>query len=117
MLPLFGAALIIAAPISAAGLSPWETSLDALAHRMSAAFLARPWLVVLGAFAFAGSFLTALYTMRQEGAAWVLTMRNMSIAFAPLLAWAALGERPSRRAFAGVVLVFAGALVLGLRAG
>jgi len=114
VLPLFGAALIVAAPISAAGLSPWELSVDALAHRMGRAFLAGPWIILVGSVAFGGSFLAALYTMKPEGAAWVMTMRNLSIALAPLLAWALLHERPSMRAFVGVALVFAGALVLGL---
>ena len=52
--------------------------------------------------------------LHTQGAAWVLTLRNLSMALAPLVAWAALGERPSPRGFTGVLLVFAGALSLGL---
>lgn len=117
VLPLFGAALIVAAPISAAGLSPWESSLDALAHRMARAFHAGPQIILIGSIAFGGSFLAALYTMKPQGAAWVMTMRNLSIALAPLLAWAVLRERPSRRTLVGVAVVFAGALALGLGLG
>jgi drug/metabolite transporter (DMT)-like permease len=62
----------------------------------------------------AGSFLLALFTMRYQGAAWVLTLRNASIGFAQLLGWVVLREMPSGRAFAGVLLVFGGCLILGL---
>ena len=82
--------------------------------------LPRLWTVVretpigmsFAALACAASFLLAL--LRGQGAAWVLTLRNSSIAFVQLLGWIALGERPSPRALAGVALVFGGALWLGL---
>jgi uncharacterized membrane protein len=84
--------------------------------------LPRLWTAVRGApvgmtfaaLACAASFLLALLVLRGQGAAWVLTLRNSSIAFVQLLGWIALRERPSTRAFAGVALVFGGALWLGL---
>jgi drug/metabolite transporter (DMT)-like permease len=84
--------------------------------------LPRLWTVVqetplgmsLAALACAASFLLALLVLRGQGAAWVLTLRNSSIAFVQLLGWIALRERPSPRALAGVALVFGGALWLGL---
>jgi uncharacterized membrane protein len=68
----------------------------------------------LAALACVTSFLLSLWVLRGQGAAWVLTLRNSSIAFVQLLGWIALRERPSPRALAGVALVFGGALWLGL---
>jgi len=68
----------------------------------------------LATLACAASFLLSLWVLRGQGAAWVLTLRNSSIAFVQLLAWIALRERPSSRTLAGVGLVFGGALWLGL---
>jgi uncharacterized membrane protein len=68
----------------------------------------------LAALACAASFLLSLWVLRGQGAAWVLTLRNSSIAFVQLLGWIALRERPAPRALAGVALIFGGALWLGL---
>jgi len=114
-LPLFAAALLVAAPIALVTLVKWGPGggAEELAHRLARAWLSGQLLIVLGAIAYTGSFLLALFTMRTQGAAWVLTLRNSSIAFAQILGWAVLHELPSQRAFTGVTLVFAGALVLG----
>ena len=111
-LPLFAAALLVAAPIALVTL--WRPGgAEELAHRLARAWLSGQLLIVLGAVAYTGSFLLALFTLRTQGAAWVLTLRNSSIAFAQILGWAVLNELPSQRAFTGVALVFAGAIVLG----
>lgn len=113
-LPLFAAALLVAAPLALVTLVKWRPGgIEEGAHRLAKAWLTSPLLITLGAIAFTGSFLLALFTMRTQGAAWVLTLRNASIAFAQVLGWSVLRELPSQRAFAGVAMVFAGALVLG----
>ena len=115
VLPLFAVGLVVAFPIAASVLAPWGRGfIHAASLRLRAAFHVQPRAVGLGGIGFAASFLLALFTMRWQGAAWVLTMRNVSIAFAPLVAWIFLHEHPSRRAIAGVVLVFAGAFILRL---
>jgi drug/metabolite transporter (DMT)-like permease len=62
---------------------------------------------VLGAFSFA-LFLTA---MKDAGAGVVMTLRNTSILFAQVLAFAT-GEKPKRLGVIGAVLVTAGAVLL-----
>jgi drug/metabolite transporter (DMT)-like permease len=68
----------------------------------------------LAATACAASFLLALVVLRGQGAAWVLTLRNSSIAFVQVLGWVGLRERPSPRTLAGVTFIFGGAVWLGL---
>ncbi len=114
LLPLFGAAFLVATPIAFSTLLPWRRGgVEETAHRLARAWLSGSRAITFGAMACTGSFLIALYMMRFHGAAWVLTLRNASIAFAQILGWAVLREMPSRRAFGGVALVFAGAIVLG----
>jgi drug/metabolite transporter (DMT)-like permease len=114
-LPLFGAALIVATPLAMSTLASWKHGgAEELARRLGRAWLSGQLSIVIGAVACTGSFLIALNMMRYQGAAWVLTLRNASIAFAQILGWAVLREMPSRRAFTGVLLVFGGALVLGM---
>ncbi len=51
--------------------------------------------------------------MKDEGAGVVLTLRNTSILFALVMAFA-LGERPRRLGVVGAVLVTVGAVLLAL---
>jgi drug/metabolite transporter (DMT)-like permease len=82
--------------------------------RLRAAFAAGPWLLIGAGVMSAWSFGLALAAMTSAGAAWVGTMRNASVALAPLLGWALLGERPTARALAGVALVTAAVVMLAL---
>ena len=114
ILPFFGASVLVAVPMAMAVLVPWRRGgAEESAHRLARAWRGGKLAIVLGALGFTGSFLIALYMMESQGAAWVLTLRNASIGFSQILGWAVLEERPSQRAFVGVALVFAGALVLG----
>jgi drug/metabolite transporter (DMT)-like permease len=80
---------------------------------LRAALRVRPALLVFGSCALTASFLLSLFVLQSHGAAWVMTLRNSSVAFAQLFGWALLGERPTARAGAGVALVFADAMLLG----
>ena len=59
----------------------------------------------------AASFLILMEGLAGAGAGFVLTLRNTSVLFATLLAWA-IGERPSRAQAIGALLVAAGAVVM-----
>jgi drug/metabolite transporter (DMT)-like permease len=103
---VFAAALAVALPLNVARLGP-----DAF-PRALAALRARP--VVIGA---AGvlctvSFLVFLSALARGGAGAAVTLRNTSVVFALLLAWA-LGERPGRRQITGTIGVAVGAVLLG----
>lgn len=93
------------------GAKPREERIRA---RMRAAFAVRPWLLVSAGLMSAWSFGLALVAMTTAGAAWVGTMRNASVALAPVLGWLLLGERPTRRALAGVGLVTAAVVMLAI---
>jgi drug/metabolite transporter (DMT)-like permease len=58
------------------------------------------------------SFLVFLSALARGGAGAAVTLRNTSVVFALLLAWA-LGERPGRRQITGTVAVALGAVLLG----
>jgi drug/metabolite transporter (DMT)-like permease len=60
-----------------------------------------------------GSFLILMEALSGAGAGFVLTLRNTSVLFATLLAWA-IGERPARTTALGSLLVAAGAIVMSL---
>ena len=60
-----------------------------------------------------GSFLLFLAALAGGSAGLVLTLRNTSVLFAVLLAWA-LGDPPTRRQVVGATLVAGGAALLGL---
>ena len=66
--------------------------------RLRAAAARNPGLLAFGAVAVATSFLLALEVMRFRGAAWMMTLRNSSIAIVQILGWALLRERPTARA-------------------
>jgi len=109
VLVLFTVADVTALPVAVLGIGSWAH----LWPRIRAAWSELPLALSLAAVASSVSFLLTLYVMRGQGAAWVVTLRNSSIAFAQLLSWIWLGERPSKRVLAGVGLVLAGALLLG----
>lgn len=60
-----------------------------------------------------GSFLILMEALARGGSGFVLTLRNTSVLFAALLAWA-IGERPVRAELAGAALVATGAVVMSL---
>jgi drug/metabolite transporter (DMT)-like permease len=71
-----------------------------------------PWILAAGVLATVG-FLVFLVAMARAGAGVVYTLRNTSILFAQLVAFA-MGERPKRLGVVGAVLVTAGAALLAL---
>lgn len=73
---------------------------------------AQPWLTIGAGMVCATAFLLFMYGLARAGAAYVFTLRNTSVLWATAFAFV-LGERPSRRTLTGVVLVFAGAVVMG----
>ncbi len=108
--PLYAIALATSLPIVLAGLGRGRAARLARALRPGDG---RRALVLFGSAAVAASFLIALYVLQRHGAAWMMTVRNSSIAFAQLFGWTLLGERPRPAAAGGVALVFAGALLIG----
>ena len=82
--------------VNAAGLSPYATL---------------PLVLVAG-FLCALGFSLFLMALSMSGAAAVTTIRNTSVAFTVVFSLA-LGERPGRRQWLGVVLVTLGAVGLG----
>lgn len=60
-----------------------------------------------------GSFLILMEALARGGSGFVLTLRNTSVLFAAVLAWA-IGERPVRAEFIGAALVAIGAVVMSL---
>lgn len=71
-----------------------------------------PFLVLVAGFLCALGFSLFLVALSMSGAAAVTTIRNTSVAFAVVFSLA-LGERPSRRQWIGVLLVTLGAVGLG----
>jgi len=61
----------------------------------------------------AGSFLILIEALARGGVGFVLTLRNTSVLFALLLAWA-IGERPRLATASGAVLVATGAALMTL---
>lgn len=77
------------------------------------ALRAQPMRIVTGGLLASLGFLVFLSAMKDEGAGVILTLRNTSILFAQVLAFA-LGERPRRLGIVGAVLVTVGAVLLAL---
>jgi drug/metabolite transporter (DMT)-like permease len=75
---------------------------------------ARPVPLVAAGLVSAASFILLLVALARGGAGLVLTLRNTSVVFAYVLAYA-IGERPSGRQIGGGVLIAAGAMLLGWR--
>lgn len=69
--------------------------------------------VVLMGLTCGGSFLILMEALARGGSGFVLTLRNTSVLFAAVLAWA-IGERPVRSEFIGAALVAIGAVVMSL---
>ncbi|MBI4863493.1 MAG: EamA family transporter [Candidatus Riflebacteria bacterium] len=105
----FALAMLVAAPVNLVSL-PGPDRLG----RMRRAALEAPWALLWASVQCAASLGLALFAMRLAGAAWVGTLRNVSVAVTPLLGWLVLGERPGRRAFLGFVLTVAAVVLLAL---
>jgi uncharacterized membrane protein len=71
-----------------------------------------PRVTLMGALC-GGSFLILIEALAHGGAGFVLTLRNTSVLFALLLAWA-IGERPRVATALGAALVAAGAILMTL---
>jgi drug/metabolite transporter (DMT)-like permease len=103
---VFATALLVALPVTLARLGLGGPG------RALEAWRASPWVVGTAGLLCAASFLVLLEALSQGGAGAVVTLRNTSVLFALLLAWA-IGERPRRLQIAGTVAVAAGAVLIG----
>ena len=111
---VFGIAMLVATPATVFGMG------EALAAGLSGSQLARtagawrraPWLLISAGVLSGVSFGLSLHAMQTAGAAWVGTLRNTSVALAPLLGWGFLGERPGPRARVGFVAVAVAVVLL-----
>lgn len=113
---VFGVAMLIATPATVVGMGAPRSGDLSMGQpgRVAAAWRQAP-LLLLGAGVLSGlSFGLALEAMRTAGAAWVGTLRNSSVALAPILGWAVLGERPGARALIGFAAVSAAVVLLAL---
>ena len=81
-------------------------------RRALAALRASPIVVGAAGVLCTASFLVFLYALARGGAGAAATLRNTSVLFALLLAWA-IGERPGRPQVAGTVGVAIGAVLIG----
>jgi len=83
--------------------------------RVAAAGLVRatPAKITLMGFLSAGAFLILIEALARGGVGFVLTLRNTSVLFALLLAWA-IGERPRLATALAAVLVATGAALMTL---
>jgi drug/metabolite transporter (DMT)-like permease len=102
---LFAVALACALPINLAstGRRTWRGALLALRDH--------PLRILAGGATCTASFILFLQALAVTGAGAVLTLRNTSVLFAQLFALLA-GERPSRRALGGAMLVVGGSVLL-----
>lgn len=73
----------------------------------------RFWRVVLMGLVCGGSFLILMEALALGGSGYVLTLRNTSVLFAAMLAYA-IGERPAHAELAGAALVAGGATLMSL---
>jgi drug/metabolite transporter (DMT)-like permease len=103
---VFAVALAVALPINILRLAPARRS--ALVTELRA----RPVPLLGYGLVCAASFLVFLVALADAGAGLVLTLRNTSILWAVLFGWL-LGEAIGRRKLGGVLLVAAGAALLG----
>ena len=71
-----------------------------------------PRVILMGALC-GGSFLMLIESLATGGAGYALTLRNTSVLFALVLAWA-IGERPRLAPAVGAALVAAGAIAMTL---
>lgn len=73
----------------------------------------RAFRVLLMGVVCGGSFLILMEALARGGSGYVLTLRNTSVLFAAVLAFA-IGERPKRSEMIGAVFVAAGAVLMSL---
>jgi uncharacterized membrane protein len=78
---------------------------------LASLFRTRTWRIVRMGFICGGSFLILMEALARGGSGYVLTLRNTSVLFAIVLAYA-IGERPARAEIAGAALVAAGAVLM-----
>ena len=81
-------------------------------RRAVTALVRAPRILVMGALC-GGSFLLLIEALATGGAGFALTLRNTSVLFALILAWA-IGERPRLAPALGAALVAAGAIAMSL---
>ena len=74
---------------------------------------ASPWTTLGAGVITAAAFLLFMYALHRGGAGYVFTLRNTSVLWATAFAFT-IGDRPSARQLAGAVLVFGGAVLMGL---
>ncbi len=104
---VFALSLAVALPVNFVALGP------ARRPQVLAQLRARPLRLLGAGLVCGGSFLLFLVALAGGPAGLVLTLRNTSVLFAVLLAWA-LGDAPTRRQVIGAALVAVGAALLGL---
>jgi drug/metabolite transporter (DMT)-like permease len=102
---VFAVSLAVAAPLNVARLGAAGRA------RLRALVRQRPWPIVATGLVSCASFLVFLIALARAGAGAVYTLRNTSILFAQILAFA-IGERPTRAGVSGALLVAAGAILL-----
>jgi drug/metabolite transporter (DMT)-like permease len=107
--PLFAVALTTALPCVFATLRG-RASTAAVATTVARLATGLRW--ALAGILCTGSFLLFLLGLSVSGAAVALTLRNTSLCFAQVFAYA-LGERPARLQVVGALLVAAGAALVG----
>jgi uncharacterized membrane protein len=72
---------------------------------------AAPWKILRMGVICGGSFLILMEALARGGSGFVLTLRNTSVLFATLMAWA-IGEVPTTAQLLGAILVAGGAVVM-----
>ncbi len=103
---VFATALLVALPVTVARLGRRGPD------RALTAWRASPLVVGAAGVLCAASFLVFLVALARGGAGAAITLRNTSVLFALLLAWA-IGERPRGRQIAGTLAVAVGAVLIG----
>ena len=113
---VYALAMAVTTPLTVLAMGPALAAAGDLSlgqfGRVREAFRRSPVMLVAAGLMCGTSFGLALEAMRTSGAAWVGTLRNASVALAPLLAWAFLGERPTRRALGAFALVVVAIVLL-----
>jgi drug/metabolite transporter (DMT)-like permease len=103
---VFTASLAVALPVNVARLG------RSAADRSLAALRASPLALAAAGVLCSASFLVFLAALARGGVGAAATLRNTSVLFALLLAWA-IGERPGRPQVLGTVGVALGAVLIG----
>lgn len=111
---VFGVAMLLATPATVMLMGRSADLSGGQLDRVRASWRSAPLLLLTAGIMSGLGFGLALHAMRTAGAAWVGTLRNSSVALAPLLGWWFLGERPDRRTASGFLLVTAAVVLLAL---